>query len=387
MASFITDPKLFEEEFQKEYNRRQDGFTDLRRIKAFLELLTRVPEADKNTVLDTVVVWLKHHSDQKIATILMGLQTCNVPHWGWSDISLGARLLDHSNDLDLINLGTQVGSWNVFEGGDTMMDLIAMGRVDLFGPIFAQRRLDWLHDDVANPYTLKKFFKATEDAGVLHDVYNVLRTQYSFRWTARLLDGPMEHVRLILNDPDFQQWSKTFDYLAGLYHEQINTLNTYTYLKDNNLFEAFGVAPRTLAARTFASILWDPPAECTADHKPHYALAIRLIDEIHPGVEQAQFFEMFGALVEERTNTISTNIGNNSFLTPEDLADKYFTTHFLDFFERYRWDPNTAHHILSSSSWFFNIPSFRATAPLQAALLQLNIEPQCDTVPTKSRKI
>lgn len=387
MASFITDPQLFEQEFQKEYSRRQDGFTDMRRIKAFLELLTRVPEADKNTVLDTVVVWLNNQRDAKIVDNLISLQTCNLPHWGWSGISLGVRLLDHSNDLNLITLGDKFNSFNnVFERGQTMIDLILMGRVDLLEPIFSQLRWDWLHDDMANSYTLKTCFKTAENAGVLEDVYNVLRTQYSFRWTSCLLDGPMAHVQLILNDPKFQKWSKTFDYFAGLYNDQINTLNAYTCLKENNLFDTFGVDRQTLAVRTFASILWDPPEECTEDHKPHYAAAIGLIDETYPGVEQARFFEQFGALVEERTNNISYNIGDNSFFTPEDLADKYFTTHFLDFFERYRWDTTTAQHILSSSSWFLNIPAFRATAPLQTALLHLHIE-KSDTIPSKIRKI
>lgn len=393
MTQFFETPALFETRFQDEckpaYTALKLGQSESEVVEqSFVRILQEIDIKDQFQALDTIVQWLKHTASNDVVETLLN-KKISMYHWNWSSMCLGVRLLAHSNDTDLITLSP---SWSVFESIDTVWDLIEINRLDLFEPLFClQPNLEWLHDDVANMYQLKKFFTAVYELGEWDNMYNVLRTNFSFRWTAAVLDGCKAQVETLLNDLEFQTWSHNFDYFSGLYHEQINTYHAYHCLKQHNLFKTFGVDPQLLAARTFATILWDPPQECTKHHKPHYPLAIEMVSESAVGQEQAQFFELFGRLIEERLTRIAhnmggNNIGANSYFTPDQLFEKYFTEHFKDFFDTYTWDTATAEYVLRSSSWFLNLSAVRHSAPLQAAILKVHIGEQSDTI-SKSRKI
>lgn len=115
-------------------------------------------------------------------------------------------------------------------------------------------------------FALRRLFSALfkQDFGHWDTVYNMLRDHFSSRWTATALDGPINRVQMLLNDADFQAWSKTFNYFAGLYDEQINTHKVCIHLKTHNLFDAFGIDQQRLAAHIFATVLWDPSPHSTS---------------------------------------------------------------------------------------------------------------------------
>lgn len=389
MTAFIDTPEQFEARFQEGYTLSTLGNNNRRIQTTFEQSVATLAPEDQLCAVQTIAKWLKSTAQQEVVRALLGMQEITCAQWNWEGKSLGTQLLVHSNDLDLITLAPD---YSVFEAIDTASDLLTLNRMDLLQEVIERNELEWLHNDMANTYNLQEFFKTAQDLGQWDRLYHILRNQFSFRWTASALDGSMEQVQTLLNDPDFQVWAKTFDfdYFAGLYHEQINTYNAYIHMKTHNLFDAFGVEPSLVAVRTFATVLWDPPQQCTSSYKPHYAWASQIANDMAAGPQRAEFFEMFGKLIEKRIFDISDHIGANSYFTPNQLSDQYFNTHFADFFNQYIWDPSTAKHVLQSTSWFLNIEAFRQSAPLQAArqadVLNTHVQGECGTI-SQGRKI
>ena len=383
---FFTDPELFDQQFRSHF--KTGGWDESRAsVEAFYATLQDIDKDDKDTALDTIVSWLKYGATKNVQKALLNVDKFSISHWEEETVSLGARLLVHSHDTSLITLVDD----SVFNTDTVAFDLLNMKRVDLLLSVLASPlKFDWLDwaDQGHQPY-LQAFFKQAYETGQWDDFYQVLRTRFSYRWTASLLGGHPNQVHQLLDDPDFQKWSASVpQFFAQACFEWVPTYHAYFHMKNRNLFDVFGVNPQLLAAHTFANLLWDPPPETTSNYKPHYTKAQHLIDDMPAGVERAQFFEYFAELVKKQVTIISKNIGSNSFFSADELDNQYFRDHFLDFFERYSWDTATAQHILAASSWFFNIDAFKNTAPLQAAVLQLHVEQTCDTLTaSKTRKM
>lgn len=391
MTPFVNDPVLLDRQFQTELDQQSkteyvthpynSSRINVRIVESLERVLNSVAPADKNPMLDTVVEWLKHHASEEVVNALLCARTFNVPNWNWKSVSLGLNLFVYSRDCALLHLSKQ---FSAFEQSDTAMYLIEHKRTDLFASIFSQLRLDWLHDDVANPHVLQNFFATARNAGVMNDLYTVLRTDYSFRWTASLLQQPMAQVQLILDDPDFQSWSQTFDFFAGLYNEKIDTYNAYTHIKHNNLFAAFNIDERTMAVRTFASLLWDVNGGY-ADHaqSPH-ALAKKVLTEnTTPGSDRVAFLHKFGELVEKQIKFFSDG-GDSSI----NRLDAYFQRFFSEFFANCDWDHDTIEHLSYNRAGLFATEAFWNVPPVQAAFLHMCVDKQpLNVLPPKSRKI
>lgn len=328
---FFTNPELFDQQFHSHLRHSQWGERD-EILKAFYNTLNDVDKQDKDTALDTIVAWLKYGANHSVKHVLLTMESFCIPHWDDDEtVSLGGRLLMHSNDTSLITLVDD----SVFNTDIVVVDLLNMKRTDLLLLLLdTPLKFDWLDwADQGHQPRLQAFFEQAYETGQWDDFYQVLRKRFSYRWTASLLGGHPDQVQQLLDDPDFQKWSASVpQFFAQACLEWVPTYHAYFHMKNRNLFDVFGVNPKLFAAHTFANLLWDPPPETTSNHKPHHTKAQHLIEDMPAGVERAQFFEYFAELVKKQVANISETIGSNSFFPADELDNRYFRTHFLDFF-------------------------------------------------------
>ena len=345
------NPIVFDQEFKAAYELEHS-------VKnAFSAVIAHIPQEHEHQTMSTVVQWLHHHVPHDIQHTLLRAWDIDAPHWGWENMSFAARVLAHGAPLDLFK-----DQEDVLDFYDVTSDLIGLRRWDLVCIILSQFQVEWLHSDLANPQTLCDFFETAEAEDQLEHVYAVLQNNFSFMWAAHILGGPMSHVQMVLDDPKFQQWSRTLDFFAGVFHQGVDTFNVYHHLTNNNLCDVLGVDQRLLAVRTCATILLTSEPSDTTQH----VLARTVIrDETRGNADNVLFLEQLSQVIGQRTNWAGgTHHGDRN---------TYFQYLFEDFFTTFPWNTEILDGVTQSSAVLFNLEAFRCIPAVQSHILQRHI--------------
>lgn len=347
------DPIVFGQEFESAYKPFGTSVE-----KAFSAVIKHIPVEYKQQTMTTVGQWLGQYPRDDIINRLLRAENIDAPHWGWEPLSFAARVLAHGVPLDVFD-----NHQDVLDHYDVVRNLVGLRRWDVVCTVLSQFKVEWLHSDLANPQTLCEFFANAETDGEIEHVYAALQNNFSFMWAAHILNGPMTHVKMVLDDPKFQQWSRTLDFFAGMFHQLVDTFNVYHYLTNNNLYEALGVDQRLLAVRTCATILLTSFPNDTTQH----LLARSVIrDETRGNADKALFLEQLSDVIGQRTHWGG---GNNH-------GDKntYFQYLLEGFFTNFPWNTEILDGVTQSSAVLFNLASFRCIPAVQSHILQRHIE-------------
>lgn len=282
------DPTVFDQEFKAAYKILGNSVND-----AFSAVIKNIPQEHEQQTMSTVVQWL-HHAHHDIQHTLLRAWDIDAPHWEWEDMSFAARVLAHGASFNLFKEHE-----DVFDFYEVTSDLIDLGRWDLVCSLLSQFKMEWLHSDLAHSKIMCTFFDMAENAGQIEQVYAALQHNFGFMWAAHILGGPMKHVKMVLDDPKFQDWSRTLDFFGGMFHQLVNTVHVYQHLAHNDLCDVFGVDQRLLAARTCATVLLISEPN---DPTQHILARSVIRNETCGNADTILFLERFSDVIGQRTN-------------------------------------------------------------------------------------